>query len=697
MKKKLFFILILVLSIMTYGCIKESYDMERLSEKAEISPTIAVPVFRGTVILSDAIKQSDTVVFDSDKFVRLVFRKDSMIDLKLRDYIDVDNLVSFSKIFTIGEIGISPFQASMGFTLDEISRKMNTVLRNQLVSLDDGATHPFPPLPAVNTDNKSFPSFANFQNAVFSSGFIDITVTNNLPVKLDSIKISLSTSVGPVGNLTLFPVEPGQSQTSTLNLAGKTLNNTLTAAVYLLGSPGSVTPVLIDLDNGITFTANGRDLKVSSGRIIIPAQALTGIGNSDIIGFNPGDDIELDKLKIYTGILNWQATYNASLRATVNLSLPTAIRNSTAVTETINLSQGIAQGNISLPNTVISFNSDPLQPYNKIPLGYTLNINSNNVLIDFHSTDQIKLDLNLKNADFDYIKGFFGQRTESIKEDTLDFGIDEFIRNISGDFFLADPSIKVDYSNSFGVPIEIKFNGMGRKNDESVDLGLEAFTIASPSAPQARDISSTFTVNKNNSSLPELVSLPPESVVFSGSAKMNPAGDPTHLRDNYLYGNSRFLGNVEIELPLELSLTNLQLKDTTDNFLSDDEGSDINSDDIDLAKIGLTLENRFPFDVSVKIGLYDSKTKTVKSTIDLPELLKAAPVDSNGKVNGVTTSTSNIEITNEFFSNINSTDKIIFTFSTNTTDAPKNVKIYSDYGIDFSVSAFVKTDVKFDK
>ncbi len=66
--------------------------------------------------------------------------------------------------------------------------------------------------------------------------------------------------------------------------------------------------------------------------------------------------------------------------------------------------------------------------------------------------------------------------------------------------------------------------------------------------------------------MPELVSMPPEMIRFSGSAKMNPLGN-TGSRDNYIFGDSRFLGSLEVEIPMEFRINNLQFTDTVDNFL----------------------------------------------------------------------------------------------------------------------------------
>ena len=74
--------------------------------------------------------------------------------------------------------------------------------------------------------------------------------------------------------------------------------------------------------------------------------------------------------------------------------------------------------------------------------------------------------------------------------------------------------------------------------------------------------------------------------------------------------------------------------------------------------------------------------------------LKPAEVDINGKATGVTVSTTSIDLTSDFFSSIKDADNIIFQFTLNTTEnGSKDVKIYSDYRIDFKAALVLKPDI----
>jgi len=77
-------------------------------------------------------------------------------------------------------------------------------------------------------------------------------------------------------------------------------------------------------------------------------------------------------------------------------------------------------------------------------------------------------------------------------------------------------------------------------------------------------------------------------------------------------------------------------------------------------------------------------------------LLGPAPVDANGKANGTKETTTNLKLTREFFDAVKTSDKIIVWFTLNTTSSgATDVKIYSDYRIDFKAALIVKPDIVF--
>jgi hypothetical protein len=295
---------------------------------------------------------------------------------------------------------------------------------------------------------------------------------------------------------------------------------------------------------------------------------------------------------------------------------------------------------------------------------------------------------------FDYSKS--SQLVATISPDSIDFKIDDILNNITGTFGISNPSITIKYSNPFVLPVELELNVTGKRKDNTVDLNLSPFSLNRPAGLTDPSATGSFRIDKNNSSLPGLVSMPPGKLYFSGKATMNLLGK-TNENDAYVSGNSRLIGSLEVEIPLEFRMNNFQFTDTVDNFLKDNSGNNnIKPEDFKLLRVKLIAKNGFPLGISLSMSLFDTINHIIKSTVDATGLLNPAPVDANGKSTGVTETTTSIEFTQAFFSSINNADKIIFKFTLNTTDgSTKDIKIYSDYTIDYNAALVAQPDITF--
>ena len=701
MIKKFLFPLFMLMFLVITGCIKETYNMNKLSDKMHYSPTLAMAVATGDITLSDLIKSNDTIVFDNDNFIRVVFKKDSIINFKLIDYYDLSSMVSFKKGYKMGELKIADFFDTVAVTLNTISQSFTTPgLRTAFLLLDDGAQHDFPSFPLTDIGEKSFDMFTNFQNALFSSGTLEISVKNDLTAPLNDIKVKLYNSTGhtQIGSeMTIPAIVPGATKSATMDLAGKTVTNSIIAGIVLTGSPGA-SNVIIDMDHTVQVGIYGSNLKVQSGKMIIPLQTINSLDNLDTVSFDPGSDVEIEKLKINDGTLGYHVVSKSDISASFTLTLPTVLREGTPITKTIDIDPDADfDGNISVDNTEVDLSTDALQNYNRLPVDYSIIVGSGGTMIDFNKDDSIHLDLNMPDPDLDYVKGYFGQLEKQIDPDSIMTELDDILNHISGSFHISNPSITINYSNSFGIPIEVTLNATGKRKAQTVNLGLDPFTIAYPNSLSPRDVSSTFVIDSINSELPDLVSLPPTEIKFSGSAKMNPLG-PSGGRNNYVFGNSRFTGSLEVEVPMELWINNLQFSDTVDNFLASKDSSDspFKPEDMDLFRLDISVKNGFPLGASLKLILFDSASHAGVDTIDATDIIEPAQIDANGKVSGITETATSIDFPKDFFEAINEADKMIFVFTLNTSGGgTKDVKIYSNYSISFKASVVVKPDLNF--
>jgi hypothetical protein len=292
----------------------------------------------------------------------------------------------------------------------------------------------------------------------------------------------------------------------------------------------------------------------------------------------------------------------------------------------------------------------------------------------------------------DFTKGTI-IKTAPIDPTVFDLNINDVLSRITGDFLIVSPTVKFNYTNSFTDSVKIKLKAAGYRGSKSIDLNLQPFGLVKPNLPTQQFVTTSYSVNKTNSNLPQLLSMPPETVRFSGSATLT-ATFKGNESENAITP-ARITGSLEIDIPLELKINNLQFSDTTDNFLKDkNPDNPANPENFQFLRVIFSAKNGFPLGAAVKMALYDSATHTIINTVNATGLLSPAPVDSDGKSTGTAETSTTIEFNREFFGSVNKADKIIFIFTLNTTgNGSQSVKIYSDYRLNFTAALVVKPEI----
>lgn len=406
----------------------------------------------------------------------------------------------------------------------------------------------------------------------------------------------------------------------------------------------------------------------------------------------PGEDRKLRKMSISSGQLNYSLQSWCTFDVEVVLTVP-AIVNGTdplVISETIGAGSNI-NSSVDLSAYLANFDTDPVTPYNRLPVEWHLNVPTPPG--SYLPSDSIKLNLDVGEPDFDYVTGYFGNFSEELERDTLDLETEEIFSKLSGSIYLASPSVTINYSNSFGMPMRIDTEIKGMDDEGEVALDRGPVDIDYPTSTDNRDISSSFTIDKSNSNLPDLISMLPYEIEFFGSAGINPDGEPAG--DNIVFGNSRLIAGMEAVIPLDLRINMLQLSDTTENFLrSDDPEEESPLEMLEELTFELYVENGFPLDARVIFELYDSSSMSILETIDPGNLIQAAPVDSEGKVTEPNITNVEVELTPSFLDAAEEADAIILSFILNTTESDtRDVKIYSDYNIVFAAAIRIQAGV----
>lgn len=689
-------IAVITIAVVMGSCIKDTYDMNRLSEKMLINPTMVLAAGNGDVTLADLIKSNDTIGFDESRLLRLWIRKDSVVDLCLDSLIDLSETFSFNKSYAVGPLGMGDIAIGFTHTLNAISMGFDPALRAQFLSLDDGSPHLFPSFPATAPTTHNLGSFTGFENVILGEGVISVKVTNTLPAPITSVRVLLrngddNSAIGTYVDIPLL--NAGVSYTATIDLAGQRLYHAIRAEITVGACPGTASPVMVRMSDYLDFDISGTDMKATEGRLIIPGQYLSDGDDEEMISFDPGDGMEITEVKLREGVIDYTITSELPVSAALSFTLPTVTRNGAVFSESISVPPlTTVTGTFAADNMVALFNSNSTQPYNSMPALHEIHVSSGGSMVNFSADDSVRFEARISNLDIDFVKGFFGEKEEIIESDTIDLDIQELLDRISGEFYFADPRLTLTYSNSFGLPVGINLDARGQKGHQTVDLYADPLVLQYPVFP-VRSVDAGYTVDKSNSALPELISLPPASIIIGGSARLNPSGN-TGSRDNYIFGDSRFVAGVEALVPVDFWVRNLQLADTIDNFMkSEGDDGDFSPDDLGYLCLDFSFTNGFPLALSVSIILYDSISGTNLHELNINELIDAAPVDANGRVTTPKEKKTRVEFKKEFFNAATVADKMILKFTLNTTGSgSQSVKVYSDYSISFRVGVVVRPE-----
>ncbi len=298
-----------------------------------------------------------------------------------------------------------------------------------------------------------------------------------------------------------------------------------------------------------------------------------------------------------------------------------------------------------------------------------------------------------KNLQFDRIHGDLGQLPLSLDKDTVDISV--FKNSLgAGIISLADPKLKMIFTNSYGVPIDAHVSQLDAYSPNTTPYQVTGcpnpLPIYSPTLSQmGQSLTGSFTLNNTNSNLVTIIKSVPRSFIYKIDSKTNPNG-ATH--NNFVLDSSRFKVDMEVELPLWGTAKNFVLLDTAEFKMEEQL-----TDQIESATIRTYNSNGFPLDVAMQIYFTDSLYKKLDSLV-LPYqlILKSAVVNpTTGKVVNPTEKVYDVLLTRERVNNLKTVSHILTKAVASTVSGGNtNIKIYSNYKIDLKIGIQAKLKKK---
>ena len=653
--------------------------------KGEINPSLGVPLAEFHLTLGNLLKNQSVVTTDSsDLSLKIAFKNDSLFQQRASDILSIPDQSIDPTTNQIGKLRLNDFSVSRALTLSEILPSLDPITRRALFVADSvGVQVPFPNIPLQGGGQHLLPSVPSFQAVQLDRGSLRVSITNQWNTTINQLSIQLMDSSNQfIGQIRLASIAPGTTQSDSINLAGKSLPSSLKLSLDTLEVLGGGPPVPVSLNQALSMTVVGTDLLITSATAAIPQQVL-GNDTSEI-EFQFDNNEAIYEVILDSGYMNLQINSSIPVQLACRLQIP-GIRNGTGQILDLPFTVSNSQPNvvtIPLHNNTIDFRQGPLGSNQFIAiLSKTILASSGNVTIN--QFDSVSIAFSIQNLKIRRAKGFFGSRT--IEADTGSIDLDlSFLEELGGTFFWENPQIQLKLVNGLGLPSEINLVLQGYKTGEPpVGLLIQNQAVAYPTQI-GNSATTTITFNNNNSSITQLLNLPPDSIVSYGSITLNPLSLPD---TNFIDRESSLLVGLEAEIPMEFKASDLRFTDT----------STFESEIVEEARsayLMLRSENGFPLDFEAILFFLDQDYSIVYS--DTIQLLRSALTDNEGKVISPSLLTTPIGLNEDAILKIKNASYIATHLKLQTAEGGnKTVKPYSDYSIRLKAGFQAQVNLQF--
>ena len=504
---------ILFIAVFFAGCALDIPDPDKLPVW---STTLEVPIIETTIDLDEFLKDSliSTYPVGEGGDSIFVFNKTIELDsVEVGDKLKIDpiekSFVQFASAvtvdssttsFTIGydsvgldditelidaEIGLIELDNIGAEETDPISfadvmpTTLVTVIETAIVAAG-GSAEVVVDTVALVPQQKSV-SFDSFTSAVLNSGYLDVTITNNLFIPLGApIYVDIKNNIGAqIFQLTwATEIAAGDSATVTQDVSGMTLPGSMLVEVSGTsnGSQGQqVAVTTADLSSTFTVGLAARGFQVTQASAVVPAQSIT---DTSSIVLDPSETV-VEEAVMSKGNLEITVTNNLPLTGTVRLTIPSLYFGSPDSTFKQNFE--LVTGTFTVPTvdmagwTMAMDFADQYLDYHY--LINTADTDPNSVTIS--QTDNVVLDLGITDIYFTAVTGQIESQT-IIEGGGINIESESQIQSAT----ISDGQMELVISNNIGGAADVQLtvpelvrDGTGLDTVLTIDPGENGYII----------------------------------------------------------------------------------------------------------------------------------------------------------------------------------------------------------------------------
>ncbi len=411
-----------------------------------------------------------------------------------------------------------------------------------------------------------------FENATFDSGLLKMIIVNQNGIPLNIHRMVVKNSNGTtVFDTTFSPLKTitsgSQSNEIALNLAGKTVTNTLQTS-FSFSTPGTG-------GNAVTIPAGARtDYSISFSNLVV-GSATAKIPAQDPI--TKEGTVTVDDSTFYREVTfgggNLQITLTNGLPVPINADLTLyqiQEPNGSVFRRQVTIP---AKGNesISIPNLlgykVIANNVGFLS--NEVSykvISSTVNVNN---AVTINKTDKVSASVRFTNLKATSFEGIVKPTPITVEKTSIDLNLEDLKDQFKYDSFkLSESNVQIQVATS--AKFDIQFSGVLRGNNGTVTRTL----TVNPTVIKPGVLTTLIPPKDLENFLNSFPTALPEKLEIDGAGVANPLASYNAMRSSGSVGKisekDSIYGDVGIEIPFNVGIVNGVFSDTIDLDIEQD-------------------------------------------------------------------------------------------------------------------------------
>jgi len=678
--------IIVISALLFNSCKKDPPELQSEFLIPLINTTLGIEHLNGDSLLTVNADQSVSLVY------RYPFKKVNLSDImKIPD-------TTLLKNITLKSIRLGTRLIETEVTLGQLAHESGP--DGDVILKYHGNYLPIPSLSSSSGGVVDFDATNMFESVEVLSGYIEMNVSNGLPIELTDIVFVFRNKISGtvIMSDSISSLMPSALFTQKYDLKGKTFEGLLQTEIINISSPGTGTSaVLIDTNDAIDVQMKITVDTVSAATAIFPAQNL----------FEMKDNVEyylngplLTFMRIKSG--NFKVIVASTLQDSsyIHYELPSAkymgveplvydiVLPPAPKGDTVYLTQTFPVADYWFDLT--GMEGDKFNTYYHVMV---MRIDSTGKMMDLSLRDSLYLYYTLYDIVPDYVVGYLGQENDRYIGQT-ELNLFNVIQN--GSLDLEQVGLSLYIENGVGADAMVTVNDLRVKNRKNnAEKQLIATELTTPlNIPRALDnpFRYSYTSTKlSNSNADELIEIFPDILDYDIEFSVNPLGNDLTYKD-FIYHSSTIDAGVELDVPLNLMVKGLAFLDTVDFDIQ----LDANTDNIQSGILSVNVMNKFPVSTLMQLYFLDKDKKLIDSLFKKTvQILPASIEGVSSRVNKAAETKLSAEINESRIEHVKEAKYVVIYAVFDTLPSDRKLKFFSDYFMKVKMNADFKYHTSF--